>query len=91
MLYISSVYNLQLELCGTEPCYPPGEWLNWENWSPCSSLCGDGIAYRYRKCHRETPEMMSCVGSAINFSECVGSGCENIDGKSNKRLYDFDV
>ena len=41
------------------------EWETWGPWEPCSVTCGDGMAYRYRRC-----DGYGCSGNRSDSKSC---------------------
>ncbi|XP_066840055.1 ADAMTS-like protein 5 isoform X1 [Anser cygnoides] len=51
-----------------------GAWGPWGPWSACSSSCGDGVAFRARRCLRSTTEE-PCTGDPRQYQLCQLQGC----------------
>nr|XP_038024894.1 ADAMTS-like protein 5 [Anas platyrhynchos] len=51
-----------------------GTWGPWGPWSACSSSCGDGVAFRARRCLRSPPEE-PCTGDPRQYRLCQLQGC----------------
>lgn len=53
---------------------PPvdGEWSLWGAWEGCSSTCGIGLQFRYRKCDNPAPSSNGrlCLGDAKDVGLC---------------------
>ena len=53
-----------------------GEWLEWENWEPCSTTCGKGIKKRTRICIYHGGKHCSADGSKnVEFFTCKEASC----------------
>uniref|UniRef100_A0A803Y9M4 ADAMTS like 5 n=1 Tax=Meleagris gallopavo TaxID=9103 RepID=A0A803Y9M4_MELGA len=51
-----------------------GAWGPWGPWSVCSSSCGDGVAFRTRRCLRSAEEE-PCTGDQRQYRLCQLQGC----------------
>jgi hypothetical protein len=49
-----------------------GEWSLWGAWEGCSSTCGIGLQFRYRKCDNPAPSSNGrlCLGDAKDVGLC---------------------
>ncbi|XP_010723320.1 ADAMTS-like protein 5 isoform X3 [Meleagris gallopavo] len=58
-----------------------GAWGPWGPWSVCSSSCGDGVAFRTRRCLRSAEEE-PCTGDQRQYRLCQlqSVGCDGILG-----------
>ncbi|PIK33785.1 hypothetical protein BSL78_29402 [Apostichopus japonicus] len=59
--------------CSLEPCERKGEWADWNDWTVCTALCGNGTRYRLRECNNPTPiggEDNDCEGEGYEREEC---------------------
>uniref|UniRef100_A0A8D2ZR19 Hemicentin-1 n=1 Tax=Scophthalmus maximus TaxID=52904 RepID=A0A8D2ZR19_SCOMX len=54
-----------------------GGYSNWQEWSPCSSSCGQGFQERIRLCNNPEPTNggRSCSGSSIDSRKCHAGLC----------------
>ncbi|XP_077571540.1 hemicentin-1 [Stigmatopora nigra] len=54
-----------------------GGYSNWQDWGPCSSLCGQGIQERIRLCNNPEPSNggLSCTGPSIDSRKCQAGLC----------------
>ncbi|XP_053312079.1 ADAMTS-like protein 5 [Spea bombifrons] len=50
-----------------------GLWSEWTSWSSCSSTCGDGAAFRKRRCLWATKE--KCSGVQRQYKLCQSGVC----------------
>ncbi|NXI63415.1 ATL5 protein, partial [Anseranas semipalmata] len=61
--------------CGIGTAQPSqGVWGPWGPWSACSSSCGDGVAFRTRRCLRSAEEE-PCTGDPRQYRLCQLQGC----------------
>ncbi|XP_055367591.1 hemicentin-1 [Betta splendens] len=54
-----------------------GGYSNWEEWSPCSSTCGQGFQERIRLCNNPEPANggRSCSGASTEARKCQAGLC----------------
>ncbi|KAM9743449.1 hemicentin-1 [Menidia menidia] len=54
-----------------------GGYSNWEEWSPCSSTCGQGLQERVRLCNNPEPANggRSCSGPSTDSRKCQAGLC----------------
>uniref|UniRef100_A0A3B4XL25 Hemicentin-1-like n=1 Tax=Seriola lalandi dorsalis TaxID=1841481 RepID=A0A3B4XL25_SERLL len=54
-----------------------GGYSNWQEWSPCSSTCGQGFQERIRLCNNPEPANggRSCSGPSIDSRKCHAGLC----------------
>ncbi|XP_061624718.1 hemicentin-1 isoform X2 [Phyllopteryx taeniolatus] len=54
-----------------------GGYSNWQDWGPCSSLCGQGFQERVRLCNNPEPAHggRSCSGPSIDSRKCQAGLC----------------
>ncbi|XP_065190216.1 A disintegrin and metalloproteinase with thrombospondin motifs adt-1-like isoform X2 [Sycon ciliatum] len=69
------------EPCEMRPCPVDGMWASWQQWSACSSTCGDGYRDRYRACANPVPADGGkiCKGKSEETMKCNQKNCL-IDG-----------
>ncbi|XP_051905051.1 properdin-like [Hippocampus zosterae] len=57
-----------------QSCGPP-KWTDWSPWSPCTTLCGEGVTQRSRKCFGiGQPECNNALES-LQTKPCNGTCC----------------
>ncbi len=49
-----------------------GEWTDYSAYSPCSSICSDGLEASSRDCVNETSGGFTCTGYGLQFRNCSG-------------------
>ncbi|XP_061672486.1 hemicentin-1 [Syngnathoides biaculeatus] len=54
-----------------------GGYSNWQDWGPCSSLCGEGFQERVRLCNNPEPANggRSCAGPSVDSRRCRAGLC----------------
>ncbi|KFD49879.1 hypothetical protein M513_09208, partial [Trichuris suis] len=55
-----------------------GQWSSWDEWSACSSTCGQGTQKRSRTCsggERADPNL-SCLGDSAEVRSCSMTACD---------------
>ncbi|XP_054713925.1 hemicentin-1-like [Uloborus diversus] len=59
-----------------------GKWSDWQEWSSCSSSCGDGIQSRQRVCNNPLPKNggKACIGLSSEVRHCESEPCA-VDGE----------
>ncbi|KAJ8318031.1 hypothetical protein KUTeg_003122 [Tegillarca granosa] len=61
----------QLQYCNTISCPVKGEWSDWMSWSPCTTTCGEGKHFRYRRCDNPLPRQGgTCIGVGEESKDC---------------------
>jgi len=73
--------TLEVEPCGEHSCLGGAEKCelsDWADWSPCSRMCGEGMAERSRSVTRQGP---SCAVSLKDVKACSLSNCTVVDCK----------
>ncbi|XP_053380403.1 uncharacterized protein LOC123559120 isoform X2 [Mercenaria mercenaria] len=63
--------------CDEGPCPIDGSWGSWQEWSTCSTTCGDGRRFRMRMCNNPAPQNngLHCSGSINETSPCNHGEC----------------
>ncbi|KAJ8037143.1 Coadhesin [Holothuria leucospilota] len=63
-------------------CPVDGGWEEWSPWSECSSRCGEGRAFRRRRCNQPEPGNggASCEGPPLEEGQCFNFSCTNTVG-----------
>jgi hypothetical protein len=62
------------EVIGCQMPACPFYWSEWNEWSECSAVaCGTGYHYRVRVC--KNPDWRQCIGSSIEYKDCIKSNC----------------
>ncbi|XP_077413135.1 properdin-like isoform X2 [Vanacampus margaritifer] len=57
-----------------QSCGPPA-WSNWSPWSPCTTLCGDGVTQRRRKCFSIGESECHDTEHSLETKPCNGTCC----------------
>ncbi|XP_061701494.1 properdin-like isoform X8 [Syngnathoides biaculeatus] len=58
-----------------QSCGPP-TWSDWSPWSPCSTLCGEGVTQRSRKCFGFGQLECKNAADALQTKPCDGACCD---------------
>ena len=53
-----------------------GSWLEWSDWSECTTTCGGGIQTRDRKCDGPFHNGKPCAGNTTDQQECNLNPCK---------------
>ncbi|BFZ03662.1 hypothetical protein BsWGS_06701 [Bradybaena similaris] len=59
-----------------------GNWGLWEEWGPCSVVCGSGLRSRTRECNNPKPNIVGeyCPGEGTESQKCEEKACP-VDGQ----------
>lgn len=72
--------GLQARPCQKYPCKSDNKWSNWNDWTSCSTSCGDGIKTRLRVCKNSSGQFSkNCQGNQSEKIICHEKKCA-IDG-----------
>ena len=52
-----------------------GYWLEWGEWSECSSTCDTGIQMRLRECVAPVGDGQPCMGDGEESQQCWQQAC----------------
>ncbi|XP_033738097.1 SCO-spondin-like isoform X2 [Pecten maximus] len=65
------------QICSTNLCPIPGEWLEWSSWSMCSKTCGGGVRDRSRVCNETSYGNLTapCLNSNVSSQACHTYAC----------------
>ncbi|XP_069128273.1 SCO-spondin-like isoform X2 [Argopecten irradians] len=66
------------QICSTNLCPIPGEWLEWSSWSMCSKTCGGGVRDRSRVCNETSYGNLTapCLNSNVSSEACHTYACK---------------
>ncbi|OWF34851.1 Hemicentin-1 [Mizuhopecten yessoensis] len=65
------------QICSTNLCPIPGEWLEWSYWSMCSTTCDGGVRERSRLCNETSYGNLTapCLNSNHSSEACHTYPC----------------
>ncbi|XP_052285321.1 semaphorin-5A-like isoform X2 [Dreissena polymorpha] len=63
-------HDMMNETCGFTHCPEAYSWLPWEQWSSCSSTCGEAARTRQRSCNDTSSYPSPCNGTSLYPSPC---------------------
>ncbi|XP_069772736.1 hemicentin-1-like [Narcine bancroftii] len=80
--------DIQMQRCGTDRCPVNGAWSAWQQWSECSSSCGQGKQLRHRRCNSPPPKGKgrSCPGKSFESASCNLHPCPGVPGRARGSL-----